>query len=137
MTEQPFINHTPGNRLGTSSAAFMVRYIFDKIFRNVAIVGGTHGNERIGVLLAEHWQQQPEPVTRTTFQTKVGSLPAVDCFYFPSVGNNPRIPQVLVANPEAVRLNRRFVDVDLNRCFQLTETDVGLNEKNTSTAICP
>lgn len=57
----------------------MVMYLYDKIYRNVAIVGGTHGNERIGVLLAEHWQKHPEELQRSTLTTKVGGGELLNC----------------------------------------------------------
>lgn len=49
----------------------MVLYLHVKLYRNVFITGGTHGNERIGVLLAQQWQKKPEAVTRSTFKTEV------------------------------------------------------------------
>ncbi|MDJ0810343.1 MAG: aspartoacylase [Desulfobacterales bacterium] len=64
-------------------------------FKTVFIVGGTHGNEKTGVMLVRGWQQDPAPVQRKAFAT-----------------------QLLVANPEAVRTNTRFVDQDLNRSFR-------------------
>jgi succinylglutamate desuccinylase len=51
----------------------MVLYLHVKLYRNVFITGGTHGNERIGVLLAQQWQKNPEAVTRSTFKTEVRS----------------------------------------------------------------
>ena len=48
----------------------MVLYLHVKLYRKVVITGGTHGNERIGVLLAQQWQTKPEAVTRSTFQTQ-------------------------------------------------------------------
>jgi aspartoacylase len=63
-------------------------------FDTVFIVGGTHGNERTGVSLVQHWQQNPDEVQRTSFATRL-----------------------LLANTEAIRRNIRFVDVDLNRSF--------------------
>ena len=63
-------------------------------FDTVVIVGGTHGNERTGVSLLQHWRQVPSEVQRAGFTTRL-----------------------LLANPEAVRQNRRFIDCDLNRSF--------------------
>lgn len=68
------------------------------MIKRVTIVGGTHGNELTGVHLLRHWQRQPEQVARESFET-----------------------QLLLANPAAVELNRRFVDKDLNRCFGLDD----------------
>ena len=64
-------------------------------FDTVFIAGGTHGNERTGIALVRHWQQNPTEVTRGGFATRL-----------------------LLANPEAVRENRRFMDCDLNRSFR-------------------
>ena len=64
-------------------------------FKTVFIVGGTHGNERTGVMLVRRWQREPSPVQRELFTTRL-----------------------LTANPEAVRRNTRFVHQDLNRSFR-------------------
>jgi succinylglutamate desuccinylase len=71
-----------------------------KQIHRVAIVGGTHGNELTGVYLAKKFLAKPELVERSSFDT-----------------------QVLLANPEAIRLNRRYVDRDLNRCFDQADLD--------------
>ncbi|MDJ0722042.1 MAG: aspartoacylase [Desulfobacterales bacterium] len=63
-------------------------------FKTVFIVGGTHGNERTGVMLVRRWQRDPTPVRREMFTTRL-----------------------LMANPEAIRRNTRFVHQDLNRSF--------------------
>lgn len=68
-------------------------------FDTVFIVGGTHGNERTGVTLVQHWQQHPAEVQRETFAT-----------------------QLMMANPKAVRQNTRFIDCDLNRSFLTRQT---------------
>ena len=68
-------------------------------FDTVFIVGGTHGNERTGVALVQHWQQRPAEVQRETFGT-----------------------QLILANPKAVRHNTRFIDRDLNRSFLPRQT---------------
>lgn len=60
----------------------------------VALVGGTHGNEFTGVYLIDKFEKSPELVTRSTFETVT-----------------------LLANPEALKLVKRYVDTDLNRCF--------------------
>ena len=62
--------------------------------RRVAIVGGTHGNELLGVQLVGMLQQRPEETKRPSFES-----------------------MCVLANPEAVRQNTRYVTVDLNRCF--------------------
>jgi len=63
-------------------------------FETVVIAGGTHGNERTGVALVQHWQKHPDEIQGETFFTRT-----------------------LLSNPEAVRRNIRFVDCDLNRSF--------------------
>lgn len=63
-------------------------------FNTVFIAGGTHGNERTGVNLVQHWQHHPDEIQRSTFTTRL-----------------------LLGNPEAIRKNVRFIDRDLNRSF--------------------
>ncbi len=63
-------------------------------FDTVFVVGGTHGNERTGVTLVQHWLQNPAEVQRETFTT-----------------------QLLLGNPKAIQKNVRFIDRDLNRSF--------------------
>lgn len=62
--------------------------------KRVAIVGGTHGNERTGVYLLKKFEQTPELIRRSTFDSLT-----------------------LLANPAATLLNQRYIDRDLNRCF--------------------
>lgn len=62
--------------------------------KNVAIVGGTHGNEVTGPYLLRRWQHHPEEIKRPSFSTRL-----------------------CLGNPKAFKENRRFVDEDLNRCF--------------------
>ncbi len=62
--------------------------------RKVAIVGGTHGNELTGVYAVKKFAQFPSLIDRSSFQS-----------------------MTLLANPEAVVMNRRYVDRDLNRSF--------------------
>ena len=64
------------------------------LIRRVAIVGGTHGNERTGVYLVKKFEQFPELIQRQSFE----------CI-------------TLLANPSAIAANRRYLDRDLNRCF--------------------
>jgi succinylglutamate desuccinylase len=64
------------------------------LIQRVAIVGGTHGNERTGVYLLKKFEQFPELIQRPSFKTIT-----------------------LLANPKAVEMNQRYVDRDLNRCF--------------------
>ncbi|KOP27119.1 aspartoacylase [Hapalosiphon sp. MRB220] len=60
----------------------------------VAIVGATHGNEFTGGYLLKKFEQFPHLIRRTSFET-----------------------QTLLANPEAFKVGRRYIDKDLNRCF--------------------
>ncbi|BAZ53285.1 aspartoacylase [Nostoc sp. NIES-4103] len=61
----------------------------------VLIVGGTHGNEFTGVYLIKFFQQYPELIRRTNFETVT-----------------------LLANPQAFSAVRRYINKDLNRCFR-------------------
>jgi succinylglutamate desuccinylase len=62
--------------------------------KRVAIVGGTHGNELTGVILVKKFLQYAQLVRRQSFETVC-----------------------LLANPQAIDLTRRYIDRDLNRCF--------------------
>nr|XP_039248664.1 aspartoacylase-like [Styela clava] len=73
--------------------------------KQICIFGGMHGNEMSGVHLVRKWEKNPESVTRSTFQTKM-----------------------LIANPIAVKLVRRYKDVDLNRQMSPENFKVEINE---------
>jgi succinylglutamate desuccinylase len=62
--------------------------------RRVVIVGGTHGNELTGIYLIKKFQQYPQLLHRQS----------LECI-------------TLLANPNAIAANRRYIDRDLNRCF--------------------
>jgi succinylglutamate desuccinylase len=64
------------------------------MIQKVAIVGGTHGNELLGIYLVKKWQEFPELLHRES----------LECV-------------TLISNPAAVAINQRYVDRDLNRCF--------------------
>ncbi len=64
------------------------------MIKNVAITGGTHGNELTGVYLVKKWQQNPSLIQRESFKTLT-----------------------LHTNPEAIKACRRYIDRDLNRSF--------------------
>lgn len=66
--------------------------------KQVAIVGGVHGNEFSGVYLVKQYQQQPEQVSRSSFTT--------ECVW---------------ANPEAHYANKRYIHSDLNRQFKTVD----------------
>ncbi|WP_332872824.1 aspartoacylase [Algibacillus agarilyticus] len=83
--------------------------------KQVAVVGGTHGNEITGYYLLEKWQAAPELIKRDSFITRT-----------------------LLANPKAFEINRRYVDQDLNRQFaskNLTDPTLGGYEQNRAKVI--
>jgi len=61
---------------------------------NVAITGGTHGNELVGIHLVRHWKSNTVHVTRPSFNTHFA-----------------------LNNTLAVEKCVRYIDKDLNRCF--------------------
>ncbi|WP_299488410.1 aspartoacylase [Acaryochloris sp. IP29b_bin.137] len=61
---------------------------------NIVIVGGTHGNERIGFHLVKKFQQSPELLFRPHLSTVC-----------------------IIGNPQACMQNQRYLEADLNRCF--------------------
>lgn len=68
--------------------------------KQVAIVGGTHGNEFSGIYLIRKYQRQPELLQRHSFHA-----------------------WTLFANPEAFAANKRYLDSDLNRQFRRDDLD--------------
>lgn len=70
------------------------------MFKTLAVVGGTHGNEFTGIYLLKKWQQQPALIKRASFET-----------------------EMLFANPVAHKENKRYIEHDLNRCFELQQLD--------------
>lgn len=64
--------------------------------KQVAVVGGTHGNELTGVALLRHWREHPQEIARSSFTTETH-----------------------LANPKANQANRRYLDQDLNRQFHI------------------
>ncbi|GAB1541053.1 aspartoacylase [Scytonema sp. NUACC21] len=62
--------------------------------QRVAIVGGTHGNELTGAYLVKKFEQFPNLIKRSSFES-----------------------MALLANPQAFAARRRYIDRDLNRCF--------------------
>ncbi|WP_413173988.1 aspartoacylase [Anabaena azotica] len=60
----------------------------------LAIVGGIHGNELIGVYLVKKFQKHPHLINRNSFETVT-----------------------LLGNPKAILARTRYIDIDLNRCF--------------------
>ena len=72
------------------------------LINTIVVAGGTHGNERTGVRLVQKWMEHPE-CYNSLCSAKV---------------------DLVLSNPEAVRLNRRYRDFDLNRAFSQTCLDV-------------
>ncbi len=64
------------------------------MIKNVAITGGTHGNELIGIYLVKYIQKNPLKVKRDTLDVSLYLL-----------------------NDKAIKECRRYIDRDLNRCF--------------------
>lgn len=57
-------------------------------------MAGTHGNERNAPWLLEHWRRQPEALQRHGLDVAL-----------------------VLGNPAAHKVNQRYVERDLNRCF--------------------
>lgn len=60
----------------------------------MAIVGGTHGNEKNGVYLAKYFQSSEQARSRPSFESTV-----------------------ILSNVAAIKKNVRYVEEDMNRCF--------------------
>lgn len=69
------------------------------LINTIVVAGGTHGNERTGVHLVQKWMEHPECYNNICQSADV---------------------ELVLANPEAIRLNRRYRDYDLNRAFSKT-----------------
>jgi len=68
--------------------------------KQVAVAGGTHGNELTGVHLIRHWLSGSTEVQREGFATELH-----------------------LVNPEAIKQVRRYIDQDLNRQFRIDDLD--------------
>lgn len=77
------------------------------LINTIVVAGGTHGNERTGVRLVQKWMEHPE---------RYNSLCSAKV-------------DLVLANPEAVRLNRRYRDHDLNRAFSQVCLDMTVDSK--------
>jgi succinylglutamate desuccinylase len=66
--------------------------------RSVAIVGGTHGNEKTSIYLARHFMIQPEVAKRSSFNTLA-----------------------MLSNTASMDANSRYTEVDMNRCFLVND----------------
>ena len=69
-----------------------------KSIKKVAITGGTHGNELTGVYLVKKFKSNQELVKRDSFETIL-----------------------MHTNKKAIKECRRYIDVDLNRAFNLKD----------------
>eukprot|EP00511_Aplanochytrium_stocchinoi_P002461 CAMPEP_0204823186 /NCGR_PEP_ID=MMETSP1346-20131115/1285_1 /ASSEMBLY_ACC=CAM_ASM_000771 /TAXON_ID=215587 /ORGANISM="Aplanochytrium stocchinoi, Strain GSBS06" /LENGTH=340 /DNA_ID=CAMNT_0051949735 /DNA_START=125 /DNA_END=1147 /DNA_ORIENTATION=+ len=70
------------------------------VLKNVAITGGTHGNELSGIYMVQNFLRNPTLIKRSSFEA---------C--------------AVASNVEATKLERRYVDVDMNRCFLLEDLE--------------
>ena len=77
------------------------------LINTIVVAGGTHGNERTGVHLVQKWMEHPE-CYNSLCSAKV---------------------DLVLANPEAVRLNRRYRDHDLNRAFSQVCLDTTVDSR--------
>ena len=68
--------------------------------KKVALFGGTHGNEITGVYLVKKFLKYPHLIQRSTLEV----LP-------------------FFSNPKAIELKQRYVETDLNRCFDSENLD--------------
>lgn len=66
----------------------------------VLLTAGVHGNEKTPIFLMRKFQKNPLLLQRSNFKT-----------------------EILIANPQAVKLHQRYVDLDLNRCFSAETLD--------------
>ncbi|NJR64523.1 MAG: aspartoacylase [Leptolyngbyaceae cyanobacterium CRU_2_3] len=66
--------------------------------QRVAIVGGTHGNEFTGAYLVKKFEQHPNLIQRSSFETLT-----------------------VFGNPQAFAAATRYIDEDLNRCFLMQD----------------
>ena len=81
--------------LTDTAAVGIGSYLFMNQIQRVVIVGGTHGNELTGIYLVKKFDRARELIGRSTFETIA-----------------------LLGNPKACEIGRRYVDIDLNRCFR-------------------
>lgn len=66
--------------------------------KQVAVVGGTHGNEFSGIYLLRKWQKSPQLLARQGLQV-----------------------ETVFANPKGFEQNKRYIDSDLNRQFTVAD----------------
>lgn len=66
--------------------------------KRVLIAGGTHGNELNGIYAVRKYERCPELIHRPSFETLT-----------------------VLGNPRAIEAGVRYIDKDLNRCFDIPE----------------
>lgn len=69
-----------------------------KKIEQVAVIGGTHGNEFSGIYLLKKWEKSPQLLTKDELNVAT-----------------------LLANSKAFEENKRYIDCDLNRQFTLPD----------------
>ena len=86
----------------------MFRYLGERLIAKVCVVGGTHGNERIGVELVKQWLADPSKLRgdRTSMDVKA-----------------------MLGNEKAVEKNIRYVSQDLNRQFMGKELEIKVKQE--------
>lgn len=83
--------------------------------KQIAVVGGTHGNEFSGIYLLDKWRKFPQQLQRRGLNI-----------------------ETLFANPKGFEANKRYIDCDLNRQFMandLANIELGNYEQSRAKAI--
>lgn len=83
--------------------------------KQVAVVGGTHGNEFSGIYLLKKWQKNPQQLARAGLNI-----------------------ETVFANPKGFEENKRYIDCDLNRQFtaqSLADSSLANYEQSRAKAI--
>ncbi len=84
---------------------------------SVLLVGGTHGNELTGIKLVEQWRHSQSVSNHEKKRQATCSGENGETRQFPPENTSYKL-DFLIANPDAIRSNKRYVDHDLNRCFK-------------------
>lgn len=83
--------------------------------KQVAVVGGTHGNEYSGIYLLKKWRESPQLLSRDGLTI-----------------------ETVFANPKGFEQNKRYIDCDLNRQFKvddLANNELGNYEQSRAKAL--
>jgi aspartoacylase len=107
------------NVQGTSSSASTTIPIPTTKLKNVAIIGGTHGNEYTGVWIIKSFQQRQQQLQELYPNLNISTI---------------------LGNPDAHYANKRFIHTDLNREFsydKLCELDYDDNSNNMTDETIP